>query len=84
MLNMTLEQARKNAEDAIGVPIPDGTADYILGYTLRKYQRITEKENKPEGYLALLYQNEIKDFCMRRAISFISEECNRKESAYVF
>ena len=83
MLKMTLEQAREKAEEAIGFKIPDGTADYILGYTLRKFQRITEREEKPEGYLAILYQNEIEDFCTRRFISSITEMA-RKENAYVF
>lgn len=83
MLNMTLEQARKNVEDAIGFAIPDSTADYILGYTLRKFQRITEKEDKPEGYLAVLYQNELEDHITRRAISSISDIV-RRENDYVF
>ena len=83
MLNTKLEQARKNAEEAIGFTLPDSVADYILAYTIRKFYLITKKEDKPEGYLAILYQNEIKDYCMRKAISFLSENCNRKENAYV-
>lgn len=82
MLNISLEQARKNVEELIGFEIPASTADYILGYTLRKFQRITEKEEKPEGYLAILYQNELEDHFTRRAISTISELA-RKEYAYV-
>ena len=83
MLKVSLEQARKNAEDVIGFKIPDSTADYILGYTLRKFNRITENEDKPEGYLEILYQNEIVDHCTRKAITVISDAL-RKENDYVF
>lgn len=82
MLNISLEQARRNAEGTLGFEIPTSTADYILGYTLRKFLRITEKEEKPEGYLAILYQNEIVDHFTRRTISAISEMV-RREEAYV-
>ena len=82
MLNLSLEQARKNAEEAIGFVIPDSTADYILEYAKRKLNIITQNEEKPEGYLAILYQNEIEDYYMRKAITFISE-CSRKENCYV-
>ena len=82
MLNMTLEQARTKAEETIGFKIPDSTADYILDYTKRKFERITEQDEKPEGYLAVLYLNEIEDHYTRLALSSISEMA-RREEAYV-
>ena len=66
MLN-EIEIARKNAEETIGVPVPDETAEYILGYTMRKFANIICREEKPDGYFGILYQNEIEDF-YRRAL----------------
>ena len=32
-----IEEARKKAEERMGFEIPSVTADYILGYTIRKF-----------------------------------------------
>lgn len=81
MLN-EIEEARQKAEESMGFEIPTTTADYILGYTIRKFLRITAKEEKPEGYFGILYQNEIEDYFRRIAISAMSERA-REERAYV-
>ena len=81
MLN-EIEVARKKAEERMGFEIPSVTADYILGYTIRKFLNIISKEEKPEGYFGLLYQNEIEDYFTRNAISFLSD-MSREERAYV-
>ena len=76
-----IEVARKNAEQRLGFEIPTATADYILGYTVRKFLNIISKEEKPDGYFEVLYQNEIEDYFVRQAISAMS--AIRKEEAYV-
>ena len=81
MLN-EIEVARTLAEEKLGFEIPSSVADYILGYTMRKFLNIISKEDKPDGYLGVLYQNEIEDYYRRNAISFMSVR-NREESAYV-
>ena len=64
-----IEVGRKKAEETIGAPIPSAIADYILGYTMRKFFNIISKEEKPEGYFGILYQNEIEDFYIRLALT---------------
>lgn len=81
MLN-EIEIARKKAEENMGFEIPNDTADYVLRYTIRKFLNIISKEDKPEGYFGILYQNEIEDYCAREAISFKSARCG-KERSYV-
>ena len=81
MLN-EIEAAIKNAEDNMGFKVPTDIAEHILGYTIRKFLNIVSKEEKPEGYLGILYQNEIEDYYRRKAISSISSICGR-EKAYV-
>lgn len=81
MLN-EIEVARKKAEENMGFEIPTATADYILGYTIRKFLNIISKEEKPEGYLGILYQNEIEDYFTRIAISSMSARTG-KENDYV-
>lgn len=77
-----IEAGLKNAEQILGFNIPSVVADHILGYTIRKFLRIIEREEKPEGYLAVLYENEIRDYYVRNSISMVSS-MNRKEKAYV-
>lgn len=77
-----IEVARKKAEEVLGFEIPTSTADYILGYTIRKFLNIISREEKEDGYFGILYQNEIEDFFRRMAISSMSER-TRKEKTYV-
>lgn len=81
MLNQ-IEQGLRKAEQSLGFEIPSTVADHILGYTIRKFLRIIEREEKPEGYLAVLYENEIRDHYVRNSIS-MSSIMERKEKAYV-
>ena len=81
MLN-EIEVAIRKAEENMGFEIPTVTADFILGYTIRKFLNIISKEDKPEGYFGILYQNEIEDYFTRKAISTLSVN-SRKENAYV-
>ena len=81
MLN-EIETGLKNAEQSLGFEIPSKVADHVLGYTIRKFFRIIERENKPEGYFAALYENEIIDHYVRNSISIVSS-MEREESAYV-
>ena len=81
MLN-EIEVARMKAEETLGFEIPDAVADYIFGYTVRKFLNIVSKEEKPDGYLGILYQNEIEDYFARNAVSLMSAR-NGEEAAYV-
>ena len=68
MLN-EIKEAMQNAEITLGFEIPSATADYILGYTVRKFLGIISREEKPDGYFAVLLQNEIEDYFSRKMIS---------------
>ena len=80
MLN-EIDMAKKKAEENMGFEIPSSIAEYILGYTIRKFLNIVSKEEKPEGYLGILYQNEIEDYFVRHAVSTMSVA--KREDAYV-
>ena len=77
-----IELAIKKAEETTGFEIPLDISDHVLSYTMRKFLNIIVKEEKPDGYFGILYQNELEDYFAREAISFRSER-NRKESSYV-
>lgn len=64
-----IESARAAAEETLGFPIPDDTADEILAYAKRK----CSVAGKPESYLPLLYENELTDHFMRLAINLRGE-----------
>ena len=76
-----VEKAKKLAEAELGFEIPPVIADYILGYTVRKFLRIISKEEKPEGYFGVLYQNEIMDYFVRKSINDLTKTI--KEAEYV-
>ncbi len=60
-------EARKCAEHAIGLRLPDSAARDVLMYAWRKLKVI----EKPADYLPVLYENELRDFAMRLAINAI-------------
>ena len=69
MLEKMLDEARVSAEISLGFEIPDDVAESILDYAKRKFGLIRQRENLPDTYLALLYENEITDHYLREAIN---------------
>ena len=69
MLEKLLNEAKVSAEISLGFKIPDDTAKSILDYAKRKFGIIRQRENLPDTYLALLYENEITDHYMRKVIN---------------
>ena len=65
MCLLELEYAKKAAEKQIGIEIPDVVAKKVFDYSVRK----CEVNGKGDGYLPLLYQNELQDYYMRIAIN---------------
>ena len=68
-----LSEARRRAEKALGFQIPDYVAEEVLSYTKRKLEVIRLNEDKPDSYLAILYENEITDHYMRICINETSK-----------
>lgn len=64
-----IREARALAEKRLGFEIPDEVAEEVLQYADRK-RRLN---NKPESYLPLLYENELRDHFMRLAITMRGE-----------
>lgn len=60
-----LKEARKCAERAIGLRLPDAAAKDVLVYAWRKLKVV----GKSSDYLPLLYKSELLDFARRLAIS---------------
>ena len=69
MLEKMLSEARGSAEISLGFKIPDDIAKSILDYAKRKFGMIKQREDLPDTYLALLYENEITDHYLRQAIN---------------
>ena len=79
-MNAELQSARERAEKTIGIKLPDNVCEKVLAYTRRKLEVIEMHEKKPEGYLAILFENELLDHCTRTAINLVSAMC--REVAY--
>ena len=60
-----IREARKAAEKTLGFSVPDEVADEVLAYAKRK----CSVSGKPDSYLPLLYENELTDYFMRKAIN---------------
>ena len=71
MLEKLLDEARESAEISLGFKIPDDTAKSVLDYAKRKFKIIREREDLPDTYLALLYENEINNHYVRMAINSV-------------
>ena len=65
-------EARKCAECAIGLRLPDTATKDVLMYVWRKLRVIGETAD----YLPLLYENELRDFAIRLAINAIGGGSN--------
>ncbi len=69
---MFTEEARRIEEQVaakLGVKLPAETAKEVLEYTMRKLEVI----GRPESYLPVLYENELRDYFMRAAINLKGE-----------
>ncbi len=80
-LTKELQDARAKAEAELGFAISDEVCEKVLAYTKRKLEVIRAREEKPDWYLAVLFENEIRDHCMRTAINVVSAMC--REACYV-
>lgn len=58
-------EAKKLVEHRIGFDIPEDVADQILDYSRRK----CAFTKQPGDYLPLLYENELMDYYVRRAVN---------------
>lgn len=65
MCLLELVNAKKAAEENIGIEIPDEVASGVLDYSIRK----CEVAGKGLDYLPLLFENELRDYYMRLAIN---------------
>ncbi len=77
---MNTKEARRievYVEAKLGVKIPAETANEVLEYTMRKLRVI----GRPESYLPVLYENELRDYFMRTAINLKGEKRSCARSA---
>lgn len=65
MCLLELVNAKKAAEEHIGIEIPDCVANQVLDYSVRK----CEVNGKGTDYLPILFENELRDYYMRLAIN---------------
>ena len=75
MTNLDLCEAKRRAEEKLGLTIDPITAMTVLAYAARK----CTAERKDTGYLELLYENELCDHYTRMAIT----TCSQKGAANV-
>jgi len=63
-------EARRSAERTLGFAIDDDVAEKVLAYAKRK----CEVNRKPDDYLPLLYEDELRDYFMRLNINLRGEQ----------
>lgn len=68
MCLLDLAKAKEAAEEALGFEIDSDTASKVLGYAAKK----CIANGKGTDYLALLYENELRDYFTRMAITVCS------------
>ena len=67
-----IEEAVANAEETVGFQIPKDVADAVLDYAKRKCTVCRH----PDSYLPLLYENELTDYYMWKAINMRGAKTN--------
>lgn len=65
-----LEQVVRNAEEKLGLFIPDSIAANVFQYAKRKCEVV----GQPIEYLPILFENEITDYFLRLAVNMKGEE----------
>lgn len=68
-MNQKILEARQSAERTLGFVIDDDVADEVLAFAKRK----CELNRKPDDYLPLLYENELRDYFMRLYVNLRGE-----------